>query len=75
MLNCDSSPAVHSLVVEPAHVCSGLWAPNVVFLANANVVINFLLFSPLLVFFPLPVKLRHSMSSEVSRQLVCVGTY
>lgn len=39
-------PAVHPLVLEPAPVCSGLWAPNVVFLANDNVVINLLCFSP-----------------------------
>lgn len=36
--------STRSLVVEPAHICSGLWAPNVVFLANANVVINLLCF-------------------------------
>lgn len=69
MLNCDASPAVHSLVLEPAHVCSDPWAPNVVLLANDNVVIN------LLVFFPLPIKLRQSMSSEVFRELVYMGTY
>lgn len=34
--------STRSLVVEPA--CSGLCAPNVVFLANANVVINLLCF-------------------------------
>lgn len=68
MLNCDASIAVHLLVLEPARVCNGLWAPNVVFLANDNVVIH------LLIFF-LPIKLRQSMSSKLFRELIHVGTY
>lgn len=68
MLNCDASTAVHLLLVEPAHVCSSHWAPNMVFLANDNVVIN-------LLFFFLPIKLRQSMSSKLFRELIYMGTY
>lgn len=69
MLNCDASIAVHLLILEPARVCNGLWAPNVVFLANDNVVIH------LLFFFFLPIKLRQSMSSKLFRELIYMGTY
>lgn len=44
MLNCDASAHVHLFLVDPACVCEGHWAPNVVFLANDDVLINLLFF-------------------------------